>query len=115
MIRRWRRWLAVVLVLGSLVFGARCYLASHWVAARVAAKLSELYGGVVQVGGARVGTSETVLFDVALFEPGDSVHPWLTIDRLEADLSLRDALSGASPTRVALHGPTVTLRFDEEG
>jgi len=115
MILRWRRWLALVLALVSLLAGVRLYLSSHFVAARVAGKLEKLYGGPVHVGSAAVGARQTVLFDVALFEAGDATQPWLTIDRLEADLSLKDAIGGVTPARVAVHGVTITLRFDAEG
>jgi hypothetical protein len=112
---RWRRWMALALLPVSLVIGVRFYLSSHFLTSRITKSLEEQYGGTVHVARVAVGTRQTVLFDVELFEPGDNAKPWLTIDRLEADLSLRDAIAGAAPSHIALHGVTITLRFDTEG
>ena len=115
MIRHWRCWLVLVLLAAGIIVGLRFYLASDFVVAKVAAQLEELYGGTVHVGGAAVGTQHTVLTDVAFFEQGDTSQPWLRIDRLEADLSLADAVGGVAPSRLVVHGLTVTLKFDAEG
>ena len=114
MIRHWRRWLALLLLLLGLVAGIRYFLSSHFLANRVTA-LEQLYGGRVRIGRVEIGTQHSVLFNVEFFEPGEITKPWLTIERLEADLSINEAVRGAAPRRIALHGVSVTLRFDMEG
>jgi hypothetical protein len=115
--RRWRRWLVVLLLLAGLIAGGRWFLSSPYVTGRAAATLEKLYGGRVRVGSASIGTNNTVLNDVQLFErdQGPGQEPWLTIDRLETDVSLWDLVSGTPPTQVILNGVTVRLRFDAEG
>src|SRR5271163_4102409 len=100
MFRRWRRWLILLVVLTAVAGGVRYYLSSHFVAARVAAKLGELYGGRLQVGSADVGVQQTILRDVKLFEADDTKEPWLIADRLKADISLGDVLAGAMSSRI---------------
>jgi hypothetical protein len=100
----------------TAVFGfAYWYLSSALLAARVAAKLAEMYGGRVTVGGASVGTKESTLRDVSFFEPDRPNRPWLTVDRIDTDLTLRGALQGKSPNHLELRGLTVLLRFDAQG
>jgi uncharacterized protein involved in outer membrane biogenesis len=116
--RRWRRWLVGLLLVAFLfVVGGRLFLSSSYVRGRVAASLEQLYGGSVRVGSADIGMRRTVLSRVELFEKGDGPNqqPWMSIDRLEADLSLWDVLRGRQPTQVVLSGVTVRLRFDAEG
>jgi hypothetical protein len=91
------------------------FLSSPFITARVLAKLEELYGGKVQVGGVDVKSHDIVLHDVAFFESNRAAEPWLTVDRLEADISPYKAVTGGSPSRVELHGVTLILHFDDEG
>src|SRR5262245_34152320 len=113
--RRLRRWLILGLFLLGVVLGARYYLSSRFVAARVVARLEELYGGPVTIGGASVGLNQTVITDLQAFESYDRAEPWLRFEQVEADLSRAGAVGGKGPTRLKLHGVTVTLRFDAEG
>jgi hypothetical protein len=113
--RRWRSWLTLVFLLICTAATVRFYLSSRFITARIAARLEELYGGRIQVGGANVGLRQTRLFNVALFEAGDDARPWLTIDRLDTDLTLLQAIVGKAPSHIVLRGVTVTLRFDDEG
>jgi hypothetical protein len=116
--RRRRRWPIVLLLTAVLLLiGVRLFLSSSYVAGRAAASLEKLYGGTVRVGGADIGLGGTVLTGVELFEKNDGPQqqPWLTVDRLETDLSLGDVLGGRDPTRVVLKGVTVRLRFDADG
>jgi hypothetical protein len=115
MVRHWRRWLVLLLLPLAIVAGIRYFFSSHFLANRVTAQLEKLYGGTVHVGRVEVGTQQTILFDVEFFEPGEINKPWLTIERLEAELSIKKAIHGATPSRIAMHGVTVTLRFDLEG
>src|SRR5262249_9118008 len=90
---------------------------SPYVTGRAAAALEKLYGGTVRVGSADIGLHGTVLKRVELFEKGDGPgqQPWMSIDRLETDLSLWDILHGGQPTKVVVRGVTVHLRFDDNG
>jgi hypothetical protein len=115
--RRRRRYLVVLLLLAVLIAGGRWFLSSPYITGRAAATLEQLYGGSVRVGSASIGTKKTVLHDVQLFEKGQGRGhaPWLSVHRLETDVSLWDLMSGTPPTRVVLNGVTVRLRFDAEG
>jgi len=113
--RVWRLALIGLLLLTVLVACARWYWTSPLLAARVASKLGEMYGGQVTVGSAAVGTEETVLRDVCFFEPACPNRPWLTVERLDTDLAVAEFLEGHAPTHVNLHGVTVLLRFDDQG
>jgi hypothetical protein len=112
---RWRRWLPLALLPVGIVIGLRYFLASHFVNARITHQLEALYGGTVRINSAAIGTKQTALFGVALFEPGDNTKPWLTVKRLVADLPFKDLITGGTPSRIALEGVAVTLRFDKEG
>jgi hypothetical protein len=116
--RHWRRWLALlIVVLVGVVFGLRWYLSSYLMKARVTAQLEALYGGRLSVGGVDIGLNHSVLTGVELYENGQGPGqpPWLSIDRLEADVSLADLREGRQPTAIRVQGVTITLRFDDQG
>lgn len=116
--RYWRRILIALVVLIVLVLGGvRWFLSSAYVTGRIAGTLEQMYGGKVRVGSAEIGTRTTVLRHVELYEKGQGPgqQPWLTIDRLETDVSLWDLLGNVRPTKVTLRGVTVLLRFDGDG
>jgi hypothetical protein len=116
--RHWRRWLALlVVVLLAVVFGLRWYLSSYLMKARVTAQLEALYGGRLSVDSVDIGLNRSVLTGVKLYEDGHGPDqpPWLSIDRLEADISLADLRDGRQPKAVRVQGVTITLRFDDQG
>ena len=116
--RHWRRWLALlIVVLVGVVFGLRWYLSSYLMKARVTAQLEALYGGRLSVGGVDIGLNHSVLTGVEVYEDGQGPGqpPWLSIDRLEADVSLADLREGRQPSAVRVQGVTITLRFDDQG
>ncbi len=107
-------------ILGTLVImvvlGVRYYLNSRQVADKVTAKLAAIYGGPVQVGATSIGVQSSTLSGVAFLEEGQAGQPWLTIDRLDTDLSLLELVRGqTSPDRVTISGVKILLRFDKEG
>jgi hypothetical protein len=120
---RARRWLLVLLaaaaLLGVLGEVARRSLASHHVSGVVASRLEAAFGTPVQVDEADIGiTGDSSLHGLKLFEKdaGTSDAPWAVIDEVKADVSALSALRGeAMPSRLDVHGMSVTLRFDRDG
>jgi hypothetical protein len=120
--RRARHLLFVLLVLGlvaGVVALVGCqYLSSPEAAARVAASLEEAYGGPVQLARVDLGFGATTLHGLRLgevrYDPGQPA--WASADEVVADVSAMGLVSGhASPRRLTLRRPVLTLRFDREG
>jgi translocation and assembly module TamB len=129
-----RRWLLYgtttiicLPVIASIV--GKVYLSSH-MTPHVVLQLQSALGVPVQIENADVGLSGgSELHGVQVFEPPApaglprhtaasprSEKPWFRVERIEADVSALGLLSGSTrPSKVALHGVSVTLRFDKDG
>jgi hypothetical protein len=110
--------LMLLLVAGVVALVGCHYLASPEAAARVAASLEEAYGGPVQLARVDLGFEATVLHGLRLGEVGDDPGQpaWATADEVVADVSAMGLVSGrASPQRLTLRRPILTLRFNREG
>src|SRR5262249_4773524 len=76
------------------------------------------FGGPVKVSKADVGVTGTSLEGVQLFEPGEqpSETPWLTVERIDADVSLLGVVTGATaPRELTLDGVSIFLQVDRDG
>jgi uncharacterized protein involved in outer membrane biogenesis len=118
--KRGLRIILVLLLAGGLLFlAARRYLSSQGMVRQVTAHLEALLGAPVKVAEVDVGlTGGTSLGGVELYESGDKEPkgPWLTAEKLDADVSALNVLSGtATPQTLSFAGAAVTLRFDAEG
>jgi hypothetical protein len=117
-----KRLLRVLLVIAVVLlvagFAARRYLSSRQVADQVAAKLKTLYGGPVKVAAVDIGLYGSSVNGFELFEKdgAGSQAAWLTIEELDADISLFNLLRGdAVPGNLHVTGAKVLFRFDKEG
>jgi hypothetical protein len=110
--------LGLVLVAGVVALVGCHYLSSPEAAARVAASLEEAYGGPVQLARVDLGFGSTTLYGLRLGEVGDDPGQpaWASADEVVADVSAMGLVSGhASPRRLTLRRPVLTLRFNREG
>lgn len=106
----------LILVPVALV-SARLYLSSDHVARRVAAQLADVLGGNVEVKGADIGLREkSSLRGVEVYPAGSAPgeKPWLSVEDLEADVSVFDLLGDTMPSRVRLDRPQLSLHFNAD-
>jgi hypothetical protein len=107
-----------IIILVIVGLAGRNYLSSHYLAAQIASRLEAVYGGPVKLSAVDIGWRHSSLIGVQLFEKGKSAAtaPWVTIEKVEADGSVLDLLSGSlNPENVTLVGAAVTFRFDKQG
>ncbi len=106
----------VFLILGFL--GVKYYLSSGAVATKVSTRLETLLGMPVSVGQADIGLgSDSAIHDVKGFEP-DNIQPdrpWITVQKIHADVGALDLLGDAAPKDITLSGVSLYLRFDKDG
>lgn len=117
--KRLRRVLLVTIVIISILcLAAKKYLTSRQLASQIASRLEAAYGGPVRVAGVDIGLRRSTLTSLQLFEDEKSAckEPWVTVDVVEADVSVLNWLRGnVTPESVTLTGAAVMLRFDKEG
>lgn len=115
--RRFRIAGLVILVLIAALCVSVYALTHHYnAAAHVTARLAQQLGGRVQLDRANVGLTNSTAEGLKLFETEEEYsHPYLTADRLSADVSMMELLKGVLPKRLSLHGVSVHLRFDRDG
>lgn len=109
--------LSLLLLTGAAWVAARWYLSSSGAAQQIARALRERLALPVQLKQASVGMmGGTTLGGLSVPEPGDeAAEPLLSVEKVEADLSILGALSGSLPTRLTLSGVRLNLRFDAAG
>jgi hypothetical protein len=106
--------IAILVIVGV---AGRKYLSGH-LAGQIASRMEAAYGGPVTISAVDIGWRSSSLKGVQLFENGRSAAtaPWVTIEEVEADISVLDLLGGpVCPGNITLTGAAVTLRFDKEG
>lgn len=115
MSRRWRLVLILLAILILLILAGRWFLTSPLLSSQIATQLETRAGAPVQVEGVDVGVTGSTLSGLQLAAPGQP-EPWFSVDSLAVDVSLWGLLVGdICPTRVELAGPTLRLRFAEDG
>lgn len=117
-----KRALRVILIVAIILvvtgFALRWYISSTYVIEMVQTRLQKLYGGKVKFTNVDVGVGSSELSGFELFEKEsqDDDAPWLTVEKVETDLSILSVLRGEEmPNRIRIQGAVVTLRFDEQG
>jgi len=98
--------------------GAKYYLSSSAAASKVTNRLETLLGMPVTIGHVDIAISgRSSLTEVRGFEAEGAQpnQPWITAQRIDADIAAVDLLAGAQPKEVNLVGVRVTLRFDKDG
>ncbi|HEV3443520.1 MAG TPA: AsmA-like C-terminal region-containing protein [Gemmataceae bacterium] len=117
--KRLRHVLLVSVVIFIIIgFSLRKYLTSQRLAAQVASRLEAAFGGAVRIAEIDVGLGGSTLNGLQLFDSraADPQEPWVTVDRVKADVSLLSLLGGSStPQNITLLDAAVTLRFDKDG
>ena len=117
--RSFKRTALTLLALAAVVyFGAMWFLRSAYAVEQVTARLTAAFGAPVRIAGLDVGFGGSSLAGLAISEHGSQPAdpPWLTIDTVDADLSLVQLIRGnlADGTITLRHGH-VTLHFDRDG
>src|SRR5437763_15314568 len=101
-----RRWLWVLggaaLVVLGLVVAAKLALRAGLATGTVEAKLQQIVGGRVEVGGLDVGLGSSTLRDVRFFEEPKAgapapAEPWVRAKEVEADATLTSLIAGHTP------------------
>ncbi len=105
----------LALLLLAAAAAARLYLSSEAVAAKVAGRLGDIFGGPVRVGEVDIGLAgDSTLKGLQVF-PGDgSGKPWIEIADVEANVSALGLISGATPTDIHLQAPEVSLHLSSD-
>ncbi len=106
----------VLALVGAFAWAARGYLTSRHAADQVEARLSNVYGGRVRLEAVDIGTDNSELKGMRLYEEDGEEDPWLVVDGARADIGAW-ALFGDDPAAsdLELKGATITLRIDEAG
>src|SRR5262245_64256014 len=105
---------AVLLLLGGLLGGARLYLSSGHAATRVASRLNTLLGVPVRVTDADIGLSGgSSLRGLQVFEADGqrAETPWITVEDLQAEVSALDLLGGDMPRDLRAQKARIDLCF----
>jgi hypothetical protein len=107
----------LMVLVGAFAWAARGYLSSRHAADQVAARLSEIYGGHLQLESVDIGTDRSELKGMRLFEEGgEDDEPWLAVDGARADVGAWALFSdNPAASNLDLQGATITLRIDEAG
>lgn len=108
--------LVIFVLIAALCISVYALTHHYNAAAHVTARLAQQLGGRVQLDRANVGLTNSTAEGLKLFETEEEYsHPYLTADRLSADVSMMELLKGVLPKRLSLHGVSVHLRFDRDG
>ncbi len=102
---------------GGLV-ALKVYLHSDDVTAQVAARLQAVLGVPVTVGAVDLGSSESAVTNIAVFEADAPIGstPFVTIGRATAAIGVTDLIAGAAePKRIMIDDGHLTLRYDAAG
>jgi hypothetical protein len=104
----------IVLLLLGLGAAVRMYLSSDRLARQVAARVQQVLGGNVHIGGIHVGmTGGSSLKGLEAYQgAGDTGEkPWIEIPELDADVDALELARGTIPQTVHVRDPRLTLHF----
>jgi hypothetical protein len=117
--RSFKRTALTLLALAAAVYcGAMWFLRSAYAVEQVTTRLSAVLGAPVRIGGLDIGIGRSLLTGLAIYERGSQPtdRPWLTIDAVDADLSLMQLVRGdVADGMVTLRHVHVTLHVDRAG
>lgn len=110
-------WIGVSLF---LLLGTVYWLfSSHFLARHVARQLSEVMGMPVRIASIIPGYHATRIHGIDIYpvdDPESKNTPWITIDQIQADVSLWDGIAGTvDPKDIHIFSAGITLHLDPSG
>jgi hypothetical protein len=113
-----RTFLTLVVLTAAVYFGAMWFLRSPYAVEQVTNRFTAAVGAPVKIAGLDVGLSRSSITGLAIGERGaqPTDPPWLTIDAVDADMSLVHLIRGnMAGGTVTLRHAHLTLHFDRAG